>query len=482
MEAASFWRTGLKRLETGDLQGAQEAFDRSFQLDNSALPAFVGDTQVLARAGQLALRGFWSQARQAYAWGHKLDPGSTEPLLGLGNCLLRLQLFEPASEAFSQATRLDPNDKRAWTHLAQAQMLQGQPEAAVVSLEQADCDSLFACNLRLQVFHRLGHRLQALEAAEASLRLDFSQTRVIELWAELLHDQSMELEKHGQLEQALRNCERILQHLQWDCTLDLKTRVLLGLGREQEALAHMKGRPGWRAEELSALAQRSDPDAEFRRFCLAFEGLSLKRIDWNAWQSALQERLERVILAPEWAERRPQILSVMGRPAWGEHRLRADHLDCRHSLKALKVRFHVFPERIDVLNVESNWPEGELASALEMQVIRAALDPSDLALEWQNLGHSRAQLHGVQVLSWAEYLDIFPGLEDTDLEWKEFRRRHPGRGLTKFSDLEWSEDGTGATLTKSCYRGSLAGMKQSLHLRLEGQDWRLTGSELLEIS
>jgi tetratricopeptide (TPR) repeat protein len=161
-------------LQMGNLDPAEEAFRKSFELKESGLAAInmaltLHDKGQDARALEFALRAV------------QLNPSSSVNWLLLGDCYATgNREKKPATDAYSRAAdlaqddvELDPADGPSWMVLALSSAKAGRTQRAAVCLEKAD--ALHASDLdsrlyKLRLLAVLGRRVEALHLVQECLQ------------------------------------------------------------------------------------------------------------------------------------------------------------------------------------------------------------------------------------------------------------------------------------------------------------------------
>lgn len=91
----------------------------------------------LVEAMRLHVTGNLPQAAQAYQILLQEDPGNADAAHALGAIALQSQDYKNATQLFARAVELQPKNARFLHHLANAQLLDGSPNAGIDSLDKA---------------------------------------------------------------------------------------------------------------------------------------------------------------------------------------------------------------------------------------------------------------------------------------------------------------------------------------------------------
>ena len=125
--AFGLYEKGLSFLESGDPQGAIEAFLSSLKLISSPeVFRSLGDAYLKTEKNNSALKAFKDSIN--------LDSNSAESQYGLGLAAFRLRRYQDARNAFKQATTLKPNMAKAHYGLGLTYLELGQPDATTVEV------------------------------------------------------------------------------------------------------------------------------------------------------------------------------------------------------------------------------------------------------------------------------------------------------------------------------------------------------------
>lgn len=143
-------------------------------------------------ASQAHLRsGLDSYGRKEYAVAEaefrqalKVQPKSTEALIGLGATLAMLENDEEAASSFQTAISLSPNNARAWRGLGVARTGMGDQKGAIeafekaVSLEPDNAEARFGLGM---AYVQQGDRAKALDQARAMESLNPELARQLKM-------------------------------------------------------------------------------------------------------------------------------------------------------------------------------------------------------------------------------------------------------------------------------------------------------------
>ncbi len=159
------FRLGKVLQAQGELTGAQAAFRRALELEPHYVGALVGLGQIQARLNrpELALQRF-EQAIEA-------DPHRAEAHFARGQTLETLNRLDDALAAYFRSLELDPAASPAIVRVAALQRDRGQPDQALVRLDQAtelapeDPEVRFQRGMTLLALNRPGSAIEDLSFA-----------------------------------------------------------------------------------------------------------------------------------------------------------------------------------------------------------------------------------------------------------------------------------------------------------------------------
>lgn len=160
---------GLASYRSGDLVGAESAFDRAIELDPSHVKSYVNSARVLIDLG----RGHEAVERATIAL--EKDTTSSDALRLLARAQASVGSAEDAIGTYRRALVLDDRDVWAMNNLGLLLIEQGCPEQALAPLARAvqlrSTAPVFQNNLGVAL-ERTGHLAQAAEAYGSALRAD----------------------------------------------------------------------------------------------------------------------------------------------------------------------------------------------------------------------------------------------------------------------------------------------------------------------
>jgi tetratricopeptide (TPR) repeat protein len=273
--AARYNGEGLRRLERGDLRGAEELF-RDALREAELLDDLQGQAEAWNNLGALsASRGALPDARAQHAVALRLylargseDPGLLRTRTNLGSALLALDAVNDAESQFNEA-------------IALASRL-GQPDAA--SLARVGLATIALRRSQPQRALELARNEVAL-ARRANLPSSHAAALTIEAAA---------LELLGQLEEARLRLEEAL-------SLDRKREHPPAVREDLRALARLRERQGARSEAASYLARAAR--------------VSRRMEDLDAARSELRRAIELLGDGPEASQLRAELEVLESSPS-----------------------------------------------------------------------------------------------------------------------------------------------------------------------
>jgi tetratricopeptide (TPR) repeat protein len=162
---------GLSEWKSGDLDGAEAAFDRALELDPGHVKSLVNLSRVLLDDGRPV------QAVDKIDAALELDPESADAYRLRGRALYQLGHRDDAIAAYRHAIRIDPTDAWSMNNLALVLIDEGRYQDALPPLARAvelrDDVAVFYNNLGMAL-ECTGHFRDAVEAYASAVDIDSS--------------------------------------------------------------------------------------------------------------------------------------------------------------------------------------------------------------------------------------------------------------------------------------------------------------------
>jgi tetratricopeptide (TPR) repeat protein len=162
---------GLSALKSGELETAEQAFDRTLELDPLHVKSWLNSSRVLLDSGRP--EDALIRIDEALA----IDPGSSDAYRLNGRALYKLERLEEAIEAYRHAIRLDDRDAWSMNNLGlilieEERFGEALPPLAL-AVQLRDDIAVFSNNLGMALEHT-GHYLAAGESYRSAVEIDES--------------------------------------------------------------------------------------------------------------------------------------------------------------------------------------------------------------------------------------------------------------------------------------------------------------------
>jgi tetratricopeptide (TPR) repeat protein len=176
VDDVSLWRSGMARMDAGDLKGAGARFREALAINprNSKAHVTLGNT--------LEAEGNNDEAMRHYEEAVRLEPSSAEGHVNIGNIFLKRNDDARAIAEFQLALRAEPANLYAHYNLGQCYLAAGNlPEALthLIAAQRQDPDNAALCFLLGKVNERLSRRSEAVRFYKEALRIrpDYADAR-----------------------------------------------------------------------------------------------------------------------------------------------------------------------------------------------------------------------------------------------------------------------------------------------------------------
>jgi tetratricopeptide (TPR) repeat protein len=197
-DSLSLVRKGDALLETGDYQGAREAYDAAIALTPDYFNAWVGKAYAQAQQGD------YPGAIESYEAALAIEPNSTFAWRSYGYVLGQSGQNPAALEAFETAIRIDPKDSSAWVNKGLTLSVMGRFNESIEAYQEAirlspsDFYAWFSLGIS---WDAIGNDVEALGALDTALEID---PRSSTAW----NQKGLVLSKMGRYQEAIEAFQR----------------------------------------------------------------------------------------------------------------------------------------------------------------------------------------------------------------------------------------------------------------------------------
>ncbi len=168
-QAHNYFQQGIKKAETGDLNGAMANYTQTIQLNPNYTQAYKKRGDVLYN------QGYYQEAVEDYTKVIRLNPKDDKAYNHLGNAHSRLQDYKQALEDYTQAIKLNPKYAQAYNGRGNAHFNLGDKQAAIEDYSKAirlNPNYTEAFYNRANIYHELNQRQEAIEDYTQAIRIN----------------------------------------------------------------------------------------------------------------------------------------------------------------------------------------------------------------------------------------------------------------------------------------------------------------------